>query len=215
MRCLAVSINTVVLAAFISAAPAEAGPKGKAVAPQGGAKAPKAPIAKGPKTHVANRAPKSQGPATKAKTTTIKSAPKPKTVAALKTTHKTTTVVPASYLASPAGNKLATNSAMRSKIEARLDALGYPGTVYEAAYGFRNFGQFNAATNVSQNLGLSFEQLKLQMTGVSVLPNGTILRANVAPDGTIILVDPAFALNPPPTRSLGQSIQIVKAGSGL
>ena len=46
--------------------------------------------------------------------------------------------------------------------------MGYTGDVFEAAYGFKNLGQFNAAVNNAQNHGLSFEQLKTLMTGVSV-----------------------------------------------
>lgn len=34
-----------------------------------------------------------------------------------------------------------------------------------AAEGFKNFGQFNAALHVSQNLGIPFDQLKLEMRG--------------------------------------------------
>ena len=32
-----------------------------------------------------------------------------------------------------------------------------------AAKGFKNFGQFNAAVNVSHNLGISFTELKTRM----------------------------------------------------
>ena len=101
---------------------------------------------------------------------------------------------------------------MSSKLETRLQALGYSGSVYQAGYGFKNLGQFVAATNVSQNLGIPFEQLKLQMTGVSVSADGTVLQANKASDGTIVLVDPADATSPASTKSLGQSIQTLKSG---
>jgi hypothetical protein len=83
--------------------------------------------------------------------------------------------------------------------------------VYQAAYGFKNLGQFVAATNVAQNLGLSFEQLKIHMTGLSVAPDGTVLRANIGPGGTVTMVDPTKASSPAPTKSLGQSIQTLKA----
>jgi len=73
-------------------------------------------------------------------------------------------------------------------------------------------GQFVAATNVARNLGISFEQIKLNMTGLSVKPDGTVLRANLTPTGTVTMVDPALATSPAPTKSLGQSIQTVKAG---
>jgi hypothetical protein len=125
------------------------------------------------------------------------------------TTTPTTTTI--DFSNTPVGAKLSKNSALRSKVESRLTTLGYKGTVYEAAYGFKNQGQFVAATNVARNLGISFDQLKLQMTGLSVAQDGTVLRANLGPDGKITMVDPALATNPAPTKSLGQSIQAVKS----
>jgi hypothetical protein len=109
------------------------------------------------------------------------------------------------------GEKLVKNSALRSKLESRLTALGYTGTAYQAAYGFKNLGQFVAATNVSRNLGISFEQLKIQMTGLSVSADGTVMRASLGPDGKVTMVDPATVTTPAPTKSLGQAIQTVKA----
>lgn len=91
------------------------------------------------------------------------------------------------------GQKLSKNSALRSKLESRLTALGYEGTVYEAAYGFKNLGQFVAATNVSRNLGISFGELKVQMTGLSVDTDGTVLKTDTS------------------IKSLGQAIQTVKS----
>lgn len=116
------------------------------------------------------------------------------------------------FTSSPVGQKLSKNTALRSKIETRLTALGYTGTSYQAAYGFKNLGQFVAATNVSQNLGLSFEQLKVQMTGTTVKPDGTVLKANLGTDGKVTMVPAADVTNAAPTKSLGQSIQTVKAG---
>jgi len=109
------------------------------------------------------------------------------------------------------GSKLTKNTALRSKLETRLTALGYTGTAYQAAYGFKNLGQFVAATNVATNLGISFDKLKVQMTGFTVKPDGTLLRANVGTDGKITMVDPKLVTNPAPTKSLGQSIQTVKS----
>jgi hypothetical protein len=127
------------------------------------------------------------------------------------TTPTSVTPIAIDFTASPVGQKLSKNTALRSKLESRLTALGYTGTAYQAAYGFKNLGQFVAATNVSQNLGLSFEQLKIQMTGLSVKADGTVLQANVGTDGKITMVDPALATNEAPTKSLGQSIQTVKS----
>jgi hypothetical protein len=115
------------------------------------------------------------------------------------------------FTSGPVGEKLTRNSALRSKLESRLTALGYTGTAYQAAYGFKNLGQFVAATNVSRNLGISFEQLKIQMTGLSVQADGTVLRASLGTDGQVTMVDPATVTTPAPTKSLGQAIQTVKS----
>ncbi len=45
-----------------------------------------------------------------------------------------------------------------------------------AAEGFKNFGQFNAALHVSQNLGIPFDQLKLEMTGENPKSLGEAIR---------------------------------------
>ena len=107
--------------------------------------------------------------------------------------------------------RLAKNTNLKTKLESRLLAAGYEGTVYQAAYGFKDQGQFIAATNVSRNTGVSFEQLKLQMTGLSVDADGVVFKANVGADGTITLVDPADVTKAAPTRSLGQAIKAVNS----
>lgn len=136
-------------------------------------------------------------------------------------TAKTSTAPTASttkvtFTATPVGQKLTKNTALSSKLTTRLTAEGYTGSVYQAAYGFKNLGQFVAATNVSKNLGISFVQLKLDMTGTKVLANGTVLKEMVGPDGKITLVDPSKTTNATlsraPTKSLGQSIQTLKKG---
>jgi hypothetical protein len=119
------------------------------------------------------------------------------------------------FTATPVGQKLTKNTALNSKLTTRLQAEGYSGSVYQAAYGFKNLGQFVAATNVSKNLGIPFEQLKLQMTGTKVTADGTVMKAMIGPDGKITLVDPAkptnATLSPAPTKSLGQSIHTLKS----
>ena len=125
------------------------------------------------------------------------------------TTATTTPVI--DFTSGAVGSKLTKNTALRSKLETRLTSLGYTGTAYQAAYGFKNLGQFVAATNVSQNLGLSFEKLKVQMTGLTVKTDGTVLKANVGTDGKVTMVDPALVTHAAPTKSLGQSIQTVKS----
>jgi hypothetical protein len=135
-----------------------------------------------------------------------KSGPSPTSTSTTTTTNPTTV----NFATTPLGQKLTKNTALQSKLMTRLTTLGYPGTVFQAAYGFKNLGQFVAATNVSQNLGIPFNQLKLQMTGLSVDANGNVMKANLNPDGTITLVDPANVTNAAPTKSLGQSIQTLK-----
>jgi hypothetical protein len=56
--------------------------------------------------------------------------------------------------------KLERNTRLASKLESRLPA----GTdLMTAAEGFRNLGQFVAAVNVSNNLGIPFAELKTRM----------------------------------------------------
>lgn len=121
---------------------------------------------------------------------------------------------PINFSSTPLGLKLTRNTALQSRLTTSLTALGYKGTVFEAAYGFKNLGQFVAATNVSQHLGIPFDKLKVQMTGLSVDASGNVTKANLNPDGTVSLVDPAKVTNAAPTKSLGQSIQTLKPGAG-
>jgi hypothetical protein len=127
------------------------------------------------------------------------------------TSGGTTTPTTIDFTKGAVAEKLAKNINLRTKLESRLQAAGYEGSVYHAAYGFKNQGQFIAATNVARNTGASFEQLKLQMTGLSVDAAGGVLRANLGTDGMITMVDPADVTNPAPTKSLGQAIKTVKS----
>jgi hypothetical protein len=117
---------------------------------------------------------------------------------------------PINFSSTPVGLKLTRNTALQSKLMTNLTALGYKGTVFEAAYGFKNLGQFVAATNVAQNLSIPFDKLKVQMTGLAVDASGNVTKANLNADGTISMVDPAKVTNAAPTQSLGQSIQSLK-----
>jgi hypothetical protein len=118
------------------------------------------------------------------------------------------------FTATGVGQKLQKNSALRSKIEAKLQAAGYTGTAYEAAYGFKNVGQLNAATNLVQNQGTSFELLKVLMTGTYVDPvTHNVYRTQKLPDGTTQLVKPELATNTASTLSLGQAKQAISGGS--
>jgi hypothetical protein len=92
-----------------------------------------------------------------AKATTSKSK---KTTTATTTASTTTGGTGSTATLTPVQQKLQKNTQLASKLESRLPA----GTdLMTAAEGFRNFGQFVAAVNVSNNLGIPFEQLKMRM----------------------------------------------------
>lgn len=127
-----------------------------------------------------------------------------------------TSTAPIDFAGTSLGQKLQKNSALRSKIEAKLQAAGYSGTVYEAAYGFKNLGQLNAATNQVQNQGYSFNLLKVLMTGTYVDPRTHVVyRANQLPDGTVTLVRAGLATDPASTQSLGQAKQAIAGGAEM
>ena len=120
------------------------------------------------------------------------------------------------FTATKVGQKLENNSALRSKIEAKLQAAGYSGSVYEAAYGFKNVGQLNAATNMVQNHGTSFDLLKVLMTGTYVDPvTHNVYRTQKLPDGTTQLVKPELATTSASTVSLGQAKQAITGGAEM
>jgi hypothetical protein len=206
----------------VSAAPK--GPKtGRPVAKASASKAPKATkTASAPKTPKTTAAPKSKAAkltspkgssnarATKAAKVDAKLAKSPTSTT---TTATTTTTTPETvdFTKGKVAEKLAKNSALRTKLESQLTALGYGGTVFEAAYGFKNQGQLVAALNNAQNHTLSFEQLKTLMTGISVDAAGVILKANLNPDGTVTMLPPDQVTNPAPTQSLGQAKKTIAA----
>jgi hypothetical protein len=126
----------------------------------------------------------------------------------------TTTTPAIDFTATKVGEKLQKNSTLRSKIETKLQAAGYTGTAYEAAYGFKNVGQLNAATNQVQNQGVSFDVLKVLMTGTYVDPvTHNVYRTQKFPDGTVKLVNPELATNRASTLSLGQAKQSIAGGA--
>ena len=87
------------------------------------------------------------------------------------------------------------------KLEARLLTLLPPGTVIQdAAMGFKNWGQFVAATHVSTNLGIPFADLKARMTGIpigSTVP--TMAPMSLGQAIQSFKVTPPTAPPPPPT----------------
>ena len=91
----------------------------------------------------------------KTKTTEAKTTGRTKDSTASPTTTTTTTTT-----LTPVQQKLERNTNLAAKLESRLPA----GTdLNTAAAGFRNLGQFVAAVNVSNNLGLDFTTLKTAM----------------------------------------------------
>jgi hypothetical protein len=106
----------------------------------------------------AGKTPRGGGHAS-SKTTAGASSVKPtKTAKASKTTA--TAPVGSATTLSPVQLKLQKNTNLASKLQSRLPA----GTnLTLAASGFRNLGQFVAAVNVSNNLGIPFAELKTRM----------------------------------------------------
>lgn len=178
---LAVAAAMVLASGVVAAQKGQGGPKGpKAKVTQSSPKA--GGGAGGPKVHTnTTQGPKvksSPAPAAKAhgpkttKTTTTKTHGKPAATAtaassATKTkgpdraraTTGAASADPAVTL-SPVQQKLQKNTNLASKLEGRLPM----GTnLMDAAEGFRNLGQFVAAVNVSNNLGIPFTELKSRM----------------------------------------------------
>ena len=88
----------------------------------------------------------------KIQTTTAKSTKPAKTTASTGTTGTLT----------PVQQKLQRNTNLASKLQSRLPA----GTdLMKASAGFKNLGQFVAAVNVSNNLGIEFNILKRLIVG--------------------------------------------------
>jgi hypothetical protein len=168
------------------------------------AKASSTPKTKTPKTTTT-----SQTKLAKAETKSAKKSSTTATTTSSTTTPTTTTTTTVDFTQGKVGEKLTKNTKLAEKLGHKLTAMGYTGDVYEAAYGFKNLGQFNAAVNNAQNHDLSFEQLKTLMTGVSVDAKGVVLYANRNLDGTVTMVPLAKVTDPAPTKSLGQAKKII------
>jgi hypothetical protein len=92
----------------------------------------------------------------------------------------------------PIAAKIQANSGLYSKVSAMLPIdpkTGMTMTLNDASAGFKNQGQFVAALHVSQNLGISFLDLKNAMVTKQATASGTSMTQ---------------------TGSLGQAIQTVK-----
>jgi hypothetical protein len=135
--------------------------------------APKSPATGHPKT-VDAHGKKATSPATK-------SSPKesPKST----TTTTTSTTPPTGTTLTPVQQKLQQNTNLASKLQSRLP----PGTNLNTAAGdFRNLGQFVAAVNVSNNLGLDFQTLKTAMTKDGKSLGQAIQAQKTTVDGTTV-----------------------------
>jgi hypothetical protein len=110
------------------------------------------------------------------------------TATAATTTTSTTTTGTEWKPTNAVAEKLMTKPNQLAKLKA---VIGDTVDINDATAGFKNFGQLNAAVNVSQNLGIEFSDLKAAMTGITI-------------DGE---------KTNQPTRSLGQAIQQFKPGA--
>jgi hypothetical protein len=140
-------------------------------APKGGA------MAHGPKstTHASKPA-KAVKPVKATSPTTHGNSAKGTGTGSTATTPTTTTTPP-----TKAQLLLAKNTKLREKLMTRLPA----GTdIDAAAAGFKNLGQFVAAVNVSNNLGLSFDALKARMTGTDPVSLGQAIQQVKGLDAT-------------------------------
>jgi hypothetical protein len=97
----------------------------------------------------------------------------------------------------PVAQKLSTKSNIMKKAQ---NVIGMDVDLNNATSGFKNFGQFVAAVNVSNNHQIAFADLKAAMTGIDI-------------DGKpVITTTPTGGTTTTSTLSLGQAIQKLKTG---
>jgi hypothetical protein len=117
----------------------------------------------------------------------LKTAKTPKTTKtqkASKTASPTGTTPTSTTTLSPVQQKLQRNTNLATKLQSRLPA----GTnLTTAAAGFRNLGQFVAAVNVSNNLGIPFADLKTRMVDRHMSLGQAIQDARPATSGTTVV----------------------------
>ena len=107
-----------------------------------------------------------------------------KTQKASKTASPTGTTPTSTTTLSPVQQKLQRNTNLATKLQSRLPA----GTnLTTAAAGFRNLGQFVAAVNVSNNLGIPFADLKTRMVDRHMSLGQAIQDARPATSGTTVV----------------------------
>jgi hypothetical protein len=141
-----------------------------------------AATAKGPKTTTTTSAKHTGSPKKNTTTTT--------TASSTSTSTSTTTTTPDSTAWKPT-NAVSEKLVGKPNQLARAKAVLPAGTdLNDATAGFKNFGQFNAAVNASDRLGIEFADLKAAMTGMTLEGEPTN----------------------EPTKSLGQAIKQLKPG---
>ena len=133
---------------------------------------------------------KAKGPKTKstsknASSTKKSSASTKKNAASTTTTPTTTTTGTGTGTTWEPTNAVAEKLMGKPNQLAKAKAVIGDTDINLATDGFKNFGQFNAAVNASQNLGIEFADLKAAMTGITLEGEKTNQ----------------------PTKSLGQAIQ--------
>jgi hypothetical protein len=168
-------------------------PATKGQSTKGSSTTTKGPSTKGPSTKSAGTT-KTKGPkSTTTTTTTAKGngASKKKsgstTTASTSTTSTSPTTTTTEWKPTNAvAEKLMNKPNQLAKLKAVLGDSTID--INDATAGFKNFGQLNAAVNVSQNLGIDFADLKAAMTGITI-------------DGE---------KTNQPTKSLGQAIQLYR-----
>ena len=133
---------------------------------------------------------KAKGPKTKS-TSTNSSSTKKSSASTKKNAASTTTSPTTTTTGTGTGTTWEPTNAVAEKLMGKPNQLAKAKAVIGdtdinlATDGFKNFGQFNAAVNASQNLGIEFADLKAAMTGITLEGEPTNK----------------------PTKSLGQAIQ--------
>ena len=112
------------------------------------------------------------------------------------TAPTTGTGAPTIVASHPLADKIAKNPNLAAKIQGRLPAGT---TLAQTSTGFKNQGQFMAAVNVSNNLGIDFMKLQAAMTGQTTKVDPITHEIISTPTGVAPL-------------SLGQSIQKLRPG---
>lgn len=112
------------------------------------------------------------------------------------TAPTTGTAAPTVVTSNPLADKIAKNPNLAAKLQAKLPAGT---TLAQASTGFKNQGQFIAAVNVSNNLGIDFTKLQAAMTGQTTKVDPITHEIVSTPTGVAPL-------------SLGQSIQKLQPG---